>query len=165
MQPTHAWEKGKILIRWKEYLDSSVFTYSSKNHFKKTRSVKRQKTESPSAESATNGSLLVRGRVRVGVIGNQALLYLYSKRTEVNSCWNGSSLLPIQYRGEYGRFLMSASCVTISNSDLLSSSETRANPGIRSWKEHSSAWAWCQKAIGGMVVSISHFVFGPETEW
>jgi hypothetical protein len=97
----------------------------------------------------------VRGRVRVGVIGNPALLYLYSERTEVNSCWNGSSLLPIQYRGEYGRFLMSASCVTISNSDLLSSSETRANPGIRSWKEHSSAWAWCQKVIGGMVVSIS----------
>ncbi len=51
---------------------------------------------------------------------------------------------------------MSASCVTISNTDLLSSSETGVNPGTRSWKridygkKHLSDWARCQKAIGGI---------------
>jgi hypothetical protein len=40
----------------------------------------------------------------------------------------------IDYRCEYGRFPVSASCVTISNPDLLSSRETGVNPGIRSWK-------------------------------
>jgi hypothetical protein len=33
---------------------------------------------------------------------------------------------------------LSASYVTISNPDSLSSSETRANPGTRSWKMHVS---------------------------
>jgi hypothetical protein len=40
------------------------------------------------------------------------------------------------------------SCVTIANPDLLSSSEAGVNPAVRSWKKHSSEWAWCQKAIG-----------------
>ncbi len=43
-----------------------------------------------------------------------------------------------------------SSCVTISNPDSLSSSETGVNPGIRSRKMHLSDWAWCQKAIGGI---------------
>jgi hypothetical protein len=38
--------------------------------------------------------------------------------------------------------------VTTSNPDLLSSSETGVTIGIRSWKEHLSEWAGCQKAIG-----------------
>ncbi len=45
---------------------------------------------------------------------------------------------------------MSASCVTISNPDLLSSSETRINHGMRSWKNHLSEWARCQKASDGI---------------
>ncbi len=39
----------------------------------------------------------------------------------------------IDYRCKNGRFL-SVSCTTTSNTGLLSSSETRVNPGIRSWK-------------------------------
>jgi hypothetical protein len=38
----------------------------------------------------------------------------------------------MDYRCEGGRFLVSGNCVTISNPDLLSSSETGVNPGIRS---------------------------------
>jgi hypothetical protein len=53
-------------------------------------------------------------------------------------------------RYEGGRFLVSVSCVTISNPHLLSSSETGVNPGIRSWKKHLSEWARCQKATGGI---------------
>ncbi len=46
---------------------------------------------------------------------------------------------------------MSASCVTISNPDLLSSSKTGVHSGIRRWKKkHFSEWAQCQKAIGGI---------------
>ncbi len=45
---------------------------------------------------------------------------------------------------------MSASCVTISNPDLLSRSETGVNLGIRSWEKRSSEWARCQKGIGGI---------------
>jgi hypothetical protein len=45
---------------------------------------------------------------------------------------------------------VSASCVTISNHDSLSSSETGVIPGIRSGKKHSSDWAQCQKAISGI---------------
>ncbi len=55
-----------------------------------------------------------------------------------------------RFRCENGRFPASASYVTISNPDLLSSSETGVNPGIRSWKKHLSEWAQCQKAIGGI---------------
>jgi hypothetical protein len=42
----------------------------------------------------------------------------------------------MNYRWEWedGCFLVSASCVTISNPDSLSSSETGVNPEIRSWK-------------------------------
>jgi hypothetical protein len=43
-----------------------------------------------------------------------------------------SRVYGIDYRCEDGRFLVSASCVTISNPDSLSSSETGVNPGIRS---------------------------------
>jgi hypothetical protein len=42
--------------------------------------------------------------------------------------------LCLDYRCEDGRFPVPASCVTISNPDSLSSSETGVNPGIRSWK-------------------------------
>ncbi len=56
----------------------------------------------------------------------------------------------IDYRCEDGCFPVSASCLTISNPDSLSSSETGNNPGIRSWKKHSSDWARCQKAVGGI---------------
>ncbi len=52
------------------------------------------------------------------------------------------------YRCEDGRIRLSTSCVTISNLDSLSSSETGVNPGTRSWKKHLSEWARCQKAIG-----------------
>jgi hypothetical protein len=51
-------------------------------------------------------------------------------------------------------FLVSASCVTISNLHPLSSSETGVNPGIRSWKKHLFEWARCQKAaIGGIYIA------------
>ncbi len=56
----------------------------------------------------------------------------------------------LDYGCENGSFPLSASCMTISNPDSLSSSETGVNPGIRSWKKHSSDWARCQKAIGGI---------------
>jgi hypothetical protein len=56
----------------------------------------------------------------------------------------------IDYRCEDGRFPVLASCVTISNPNLLSSSDTGVDPGIRSWKKHLSEWARCQKAIGGI---------------
>jgi hypothetical protein len=56
----------------------------------------------------------------------------------------------IDYRCEDGRFPVSGSCVTISNPDSLSSSETGVNPEIRSWRKYLSGWAWCQKTIGGI---------------
>ncbi len=41
--------------------------------------------------------------------------------------------------------------MTISNPDSLSSRETGVNPEIRSWKKkHSTEWAQCQEAIGGI---------------
>ncbi len=42
------------------------------------------------------------------------------------------SKFSIDYTCEDGRFLVLASCVTISNLDQLYSSETGVNPGIRS---------------------------------
>ncbi len=45
---------------------------------------------------------------------------------------------------------MSSRWVTISKPDLLSSSKTGVNLGIRSWKKHFSDWARCQTAIGGI---------------
>ncbi len=56
----------------------------------------------------------------------------------------------IDYRCLDCRFPVFASCVTISNPDSLSSSETRVYPGIRSWKKHLSDWARRQKAVGGV---------------
>ncbi len=50
----------------------------------------------------------------------------------------------IDYRCKDGRFPVSASCLTISNTDSRSSSETGVNHGIRSWNiKHSSDWAQC----------------------
>ncbi len=46
----------------------------------------------------------------------------------------------IDYRCEYGRFPVSASCLTTSNPGLLSSSETRVSPGIKNWKKNSYTW-------------------------
>ncbi len=62
-------------------------------------------------------------------------------------------VLPIDYRFEDGRSPVSASCLTISNPNLLSSSETGVNPGLRSWKKHLSDWARCQKAVGGIYLT------------
>jgi hypothetical protein len=47
-----------------------------------------------------------------------------------------------------GRFPVSASCGTIQNPDLLSSSETEVNPGIRSSKMHPSERVQRLEAIG-----------------
>ncbi len=63
---------------------------------------------------------------------------------------NDNFLQHIDCRRENDRFQVFASCVTISNPGWLSSSETRINLGIRSWKKHLSEWARCQKAIGGI---------------
>jgi hypothetical protein len=63
---------------------------------------------------------------------------------------NIASCIAIDYWREDGRFRVSTSCVTISNPDSLSSSETGDSPGIRSWKKHLSEWARCQKAMGGI---------------
>ncbi len=56
------------------------------------------------------------------------------------------------YRCEDGRFQVASRCVTISNPNTLSNSETwEVNPGIWSGKKkHSSDWARFQKAIGGI---------------
>jgi hypothetical protein len=56
----------------------------------------------------------------------------------------------IDYRCENRRFRVFERCVTISNPNLLSCSETGINPGIRSWKKHLSHWPWPLKAIGGI---------------
>ncbi len=45
-----------------------------------------------------------------------------------------SLVWPMDYRRKDGRFPVSASCVTISNSNSLSSSKTEFNPWRRSWK-------------------------------
>ncbi len=47
-------------------------------------------------------------------------------------------------------FPVFATCVTISNPGSLSSSKTCVDSGIRSWENHSSDWARCQKAFGGI---------------
>ncbi len=59
-------------------------------------------------------------------------------------------ILPIDYKREDERLPVSASCVTISNPDSLSSSETGVNPGIKSEKKPLSDRARCQTAIGGI---------------
>jgi hypothetical protein len=60
----------------------------------------------------------------------------------------------IEYRWENDHFLVSTSAVTVSNQDLLSSSKSRVNPGIRSWKKLLSQWARCQEAVGGIYSTI-----------
>ncbi len=67
------------------------------------------------------------------------------QREVIETCLNNR-----WYRCEDGRSPVSASCVTISNLDLFSSSSTGVNPGIRSWRKHLPDWARCQKAIGGI---------------
>jgi hypothetical protein len=72
-----------------------------------------------------------------------------SEITEISSESCGS--VTIDYRCEDGRSLSSASCVTISNPNSLSSSE----PGVIPRKEadkknHLFDWDRCQKAIGGI---------------
>ncbi len=65
------------------------------------------------------------------------------------------SVVPIDYRCDVGRFLVSASYVTISNPDSLSSSETGFNSGIRSWKSNYLNELDVRKPL---VVSISQRV-------
>jgi hypothetical protein len=55
-----------------------------------------------------------------------------------NRC--GEAQWHIDYRCEDGRFPVSASCVTISNPDSLSSSGKGVNPGMRSWKKKTLIW-------------------------
>jgi hypothetical protein len=62
----------------------------------------------------------------------------------------GNRRIAIDYRCEDGRFPLSVSCVTISNLDLLSSSETGVNHGMISWKSTDLSELWCRKAIGGI---------------
>ncbi len=73
-------------------------------------------------------------------------------RDSLRAPWyaQGTLIRTIDYRCEDGRFLVSTSCVTISNPDSLCSCATGVNLGIRSWKKHLSEWARCQKAIGGI---------------
>jgi hypothetical protein len=59
-------------------------------------------------------------------------------------------LITVDYWWENGRFHVSASCVTISNLDMLSSITTGVNPGTISCEKHLCEWARCQKAIGGI---------------
>jgi hypothetical protein len=56
----------------------------------------------------------------------------------------------MDYRCEDGRFPVSPSCMTLSNQDLHFNSETGASPVTKSWKKHSSEWARCQEAVGGI---------------
>jgi hypothetical protein len=53
-------------------------------------------------------------------------------------------------RCEEGSFPVYASCMTISNPDSLFSNGTGLNPGIRSFKKHSTDWARCQRATRGI---------------
>jgi hypothetical protein len=77
-------------------------------------------------------------------LGDTHCTYLHSDRLRRNFIWK------IDYRCEGGRVGGTASCVAVSNLDLLSSTGTRVNAGIKSWKKHLSEWALCQKAIGGI---------------
>ncbi len=54
----------------------------------------------------------------------------------------------MDYRWEDDRLPRSESCVTISNPDSLSSSETGVNPGIK----RLSDWALFQAAIRGIYI-------------
>ncbi len=63
---------------------------------------------------------------------------------------NTDHVLSIRYECE-DRWSCFGLCV-ISNPDLLSSSETGINPGIRSWKKRLSQWAQGQKAIVGIYI-------------
>ncbi len=46
--------------------------------------------------------------------------------------------MTIDFRCENGNFSVPGSCVTISNPDSLSSTETCVISGIRSWEKHLS---------------------------
>ncbi len=74
-----------------------------------------------------------------------------------------SSFYTIDYRCEDGRFPEFASCMTMSNPDLISSSETRVNPGIRSWRKHISEWARLLDVRKPLVESISQKKWRAET--
>jgi hypothetical protein len=56
----------------------------------------------------------------------------------------------IEYRCADGRFLMSPRGVAIPNQNYLSSSETRVNASLKTWKSHLSQSNWCQESIGGI---------------
>jgi hypothetical protein len=66
--------------------------------------------------------------------------------------WDGDSVPQNVDAKIDGQFLVSASCVTISNPDSHSSSKIRVNLGRRSWKS-THEWARCQKAVGGVYIS------------
>jgi hypothetical protein len=61
-------------------------------------------------------------------------------------CWWSERL----YRCRCGRYPVFAGCVTTSNYDSLSSTETGINRGVRRWNKHFSEWARCQKALCGI---------------
>jgi hypothetical protein len=58
--------------------------------------------------------------------------FLYDSNAFVKSPEVKSYGKTIDYRCEDGRFPVSTTCVTISNTDMLFSSETEVNPGMRS---------------------------------
>jgi hypothetical protein len=49
----------------------------------------------------------------------------------------GDNPNPMKSKFEDGRFHFSTSCTTVSNPELLSSSETGVNPRTKSWKKHA----------------------------
>ncbi len=65
-------------------------------------------------------------------------------------CLPRDSRLNLPWAKALKRACFFSSCVSISNPNLLSSSGTGVDPGIRSWKMHLSDWAQCPKAIGGI---------------
>jgi hypothetical protein len=80
------------------------------------------------------------------------IMYFFKRNSEMRWKITLESLylvLCIDYRCKDGYLPVSAGCVTISNPNSLSRSETGVNPGMRSWKKHLSEWARCEKAIGG----------------
>ncbi len=127
----------------------------------KVRLVSRGESPRPSSAKKPGTLLWKKKRHRKGCDGNNAKLTREKSeghhastrggvtRARVNPRARTSTLHPriaIDNRCEDGRFPVSASWVTISNHESLSSSET----GIQSWKKHLTDWARCQKAIGGI---------------
>jgi hypothetical protein len=66
---------------------------------------------------------------------------------------------------EDGRFPVSASCVSISNPDLLSSSEAGVNRGIISWLKNLSEWARYQKAVNSWYPFRKELKSWDSTTW